>query len=156
MLLLQPSDTDRLIVAEEVEIDREASLSQTLCWPSGRRETLGQSVIGKSDGALWTRPVSGLCQYLTKCECDLGAGEDSGSITVEAALVSRGGEVLSVIRQPVVTASVLTEADENAADFDSSDPSSVAGNAVAHDEFMSQGVSGKSSRGLLGRLFKRV
>jgi len=138
------------------EVDREASVSLALCWPGGRRESLGQSVVGKSDGALWTRPVSGLCQYLTKCERDLRAGDDLSSITVEAALVSRGGEVLSVIRQPVVTASVLTEADENAADFDSSDPSSVAGNAVAYDEFMSPGVSGKSSRGLLGRLFKRV
>ena len=135
------------------EIDREASVALTLCWPGGRRESLGQSVIGKTDGALWTRPVSGLCQYLTKCEYDLRVGEDLSSISVEATLVSRGGEVLSLIRQPMVTGSVLTEADENAADFDSSDPSSAAGETLAHDEFMTQGSSGKSSKGLWGRLF---
>lgn len=101
------------------DIDREATVSLTLCNSGGKRHALDERIVAQNDGALWTRPVSGLCQYLTQGEYDLAESSSADSLVLEASLISRGGEILSVVKQRVKTASVLVEADETAADFDS-------------------------------------
>jgi hypothetical protein len=125
-----------------------------LCSPGGKREAIATKDLQLQHRGVWTRQVAGLCQYAAECEYQLRDFTGGEGYFIEASLLTRGGEVLHSIQQPVKVAGVLSELDENAADFDSdlatADPSSDAPYGFTPDS-----PNGSHTKGLWGRLFGR-
>lgn len=125
-----------------------------LCSPGGRREAIATKELQLQHRGVWTRQVAGLCQYAVECEYqlrDFSAGE---GYFVEASLLNRGNEVLHTIQQPVRVAGVLSEVDENAADFDSDLATAEPGPENIYG-FTPDSPNRTHSKGLWGRLFGR-
>jgi hypothetical protein len=101
------------------DVEDGAQVQFVLCAPGGRRDVIAIRDLSFQHGGVWTRQVTGLCQYAVECEFNLSEFSGGSGCSIEASLISMNGDVLHLVQQPVKVAGVLSELDENAADFDS-------------------------------------
>jgi hypothetical protein len=88
----------------------------------GGRAGIFSRDLSPEDRGVWTREVAGLCQYVVECDYAIpqaARGENLTDSAVEVILVSRAEDTLHRVVQAVRVSGVLSEVDENAADFDS-------------------------------------
>lgn len=125
-----------------------------LCSLSGSRQVIATRDLQLQHRGVWTRQVAGLCQYTVSCEHLTQVKLLDQGYVVEASLVTKEGDLLHRAQQSIRVAGVLSEVDENAADFDSDlvDPGR-AGEYVF--EAAKDVAAGSSSKGLWSRLFGR-
>lgn len=135
-------------------LDEGVRVQFVLCSPGGGRDVIATKDIPVQQGGVWTRQVTGLCQYAVDCECKLPDGSTGTGRFIEASIVARDGEVLHTVEQAVRAAGVLSEVDENAADFDS-DLASPESSSELQVTGASGGTSAGDGKGLWGRLFGR-
>jgi hypothetical protein len=124
-----------------------------LCAPGGRRDVIAIKELSFQHGAVWTRQVTGLCQYAVECDFNLSEFPSVSGCSVEASLIGVNGEVLDLIQQPVKVSGVLSELDENAADFDS-DLAGTEFSADVNFGSLPDSAGRATARGLWGRLFR--
>jgi hypothetical protein len=126
----------------------------------GQLEGIFSKALSSEDRGVWTREVAGLCQYVVDCDYAISQAARGDKLTdslVEVILVSRGGEPLHRVVQGVKVSGVLSEVDENAADFDSE----VESSSVDRGGIFSVGQQGEVSdagagKGFLKRLLSRL
>jgi hypothetical protein len=125
-----------------------------LCSCSGTRQVIATRVLQLQHRGVWTRQVAGLCQYTVSCEHRMHAMPLGEGYSVEASLITKDGELLHRAQQLIRIAGVLSEVDENAADFDS-DLADADRSVEVSFGATSDPVVGAGSRALWGRLFGR-
>jgi len=125
-----------------------------LCGPAGQREVVSSKDLFSQQRGVWTRQVTGLCQYSVECEQQLKSVSSEAGYSVCVSLIGSGDVVLHSVQQPIRSASVLSEVDENAADFDSDLATPESADEGLFD-FDSQRSSAAATKGLWGRLFSR-
>jgi hypothetical protein len=125
-----------------------------LCSSSGTRQVIATRDLQVQHRGVWTRQVAGLCQYTVSCEHLVHAAALGQGYFLEASLITKDGDLLQRAQQSIRIAGVLSEVDENAADFDSdlADPERTGEPSFGA---ASDTVGGASSKGLWGRLFGR-
>jgi hypothetical protein len=135
--------------------EESAMVRFVLCLPGGRRDVIATKEIRPLNTGVWTRQVPGLCQYGVDCEYSLRGITTTTGCSIEATVVTQAGEALHSLEQPIRSAGVLSELDENAADFDSD---LVPTEALLDKQMANaaEAVSVVPSKGLLGRLFSRA
>jgi hypothetical protein len=126
-----------------------------LCSSKGTRQVIATRDLQLQHRGVWTRQVAGLCQYTVSCEYRMQGEPQVEGQFVEAALVTKDGDLLHRAQQPIRLAGVLSEVDENAADFDSDLADADRAGDSSFGAAVSGPVVGASSRGLWGRLFGR-
>ncbi len=129
-------------------------LQFALCSASGARQVIATKDLQLQQRGVWTRQVAGLCQYTISCEHLVSAVSLGQGYFVEASLITKDGDLLHRMQQSIRIAGVLSEVDENAADFDS-DLVAPGRAGEASFEVASESSLGASSKGLWGRLFGR-
>lgn len=126
----------------------------------GALEGIFSRALSPEERGVWTREVAGLCQYVVDCDYAIpqaARGERLIDSFVEVVLASRGDEPLHRVVQGVKVSGVLSEVDENAADFDSE----VDSGSVDRGGIFSAGQQGEVSesgagKGFLKRLLGRL
>jgi hypothetical protein len=132
----------------------EMRVQLALCSPRGTSKVIATRDLQVQHRGAWTRQVAGLCQYAIASDYRVQAATIGAGWVVEASLITKDGDLLHRMQQPIRVAGVLSEADENAADFDS-DLADSGRNAESAFRVVADPGNGANSKGLWGRLFGR-